>query len=148
MTEMADLTKDMYNKMPESLKAMCYLYWLFEQFDDGPWHGLQRVSSCGVNNGTLYYCSSGSARSSSRSYAVRPTVYLKSGICIDLDQWLYTREPATLFLPESENQPKEVTMEMLYAEIKGLKGQIAEMEKKFDKRLNFIGAILRKFNKN
>ena len=148
MTEMADLTKDMYNKMPEILKAMCYLYWLFEQFDDGPWHGLQYVYSSGVSCNILYRCSSGSAGSYSLSYAVRPTLYLKSGICIDLDQWLYTREPATLFLPESENQPKEVTMEMLYAEIKGLKGQIAEMEKKFDKRLNFIGAILKKFNKN
>lgn len=130
MTEVTNLTEDMYNKMPESLKAMCYLYWLFEQFDDGPWHGLQLVHSSGVSSSRLYYCSSGSPGSYNSSYAVRPTVYLKSGICIDLDQWLYTREPATLFLPESENQPKEVTMEMLYAEIKGLKGQIAEMEKK------------------
>lgn len=147
MTEVADLTKDMYDEMPETLQKMCYEYWLFEQFKDGPWHGLRCVLSRGV--GKYYPCYySGSPGSSYYSYAVRPTVYLKSGICIDLDQWLYTREPATLFLPESENQPKEVTMEMLYAEIKGLKGQIAEMEKKFDKQLNFIGAIMRKFNKN
>ena len=151
MTEMADLTKDMYNKMPESLKAMCYLYWLFEQFDYGPWHGLQYVGSSGVNYSRLYRSSSGSPSSGSYSLAVRPTLYLKSGIRIDTDQWLYTREPATLFLPESENQrekDEEVTMKMIYGEIKKLQEQMAKMESKLDKRLNFIGAIMRKFNKN
>ena len=156
MTEMADLTKDMYNKMPESLKAMCYLYWLSSRYvypgdSSYCYFGLQFVRSSGVSNYALYRYYSGSPYSSSFSIAVRPTLYLKSGIRIDTDQWLYTREPATLFLPESENQrekDEEVTMKMIYGEIKKLQEQMAKMESKLDKRLNFIGAILRKFNKN
>ena len=104
MTEVAELTREMYKAMPKVLKEMCDWYWLFEKFDYGPWRGLQVVNSSGADSYDLYYYYSGSPHSDNIDRAVRPTLYLKSGIRIDLDQWLYTREPLTCFLPESENQ--------------------------------------------
>lgn len=137
MTEVAELTSEMYEAMPKTLKRMCYWYWLFEQYESKTTHrrGLWAVDLVGVHGYPLYDYDSGSPAVQAGWYpcSLRPTVYPKSGTCIDTDQLNYTREPLTCFLPESENQrekDEEVTMEMIYGEIKKLQEQMAKMEKK------------------
>lgn len=110
MTEVADITKDMYEEMPESLKAMCYLYWLLGKCEPKNLcsFGLLYVNSSGVRYSYLYRYGLCSESSSSYSYAVRPTLYIKPGVRIDLDQLLGTKGFVKLYPPESETESQEI----------------------------------------
>lgn len=155
-TKATGLKRKMWLAMPESLKKMCYDYWLSSRFvypyASADCHfGLQIVYSSGVDNNYLYYYISGSASSGSYSHAVRPTFRLNSGIYIDTDQLCDMDEPIKLILPERPLQeimspqielPNQGgTIEQLLAENQQLKAEIARMKKELDKEQDVINAV-------
>lgn len=142
-TKATGLKRKMWLAMPESLKKMCYDYWLSSCCDlprvsSYCYFGLQYVGSSGVDNSYMYYCNSGSPSSISRSNAVRPTFRLDDDISIDTDQVKDTADPIKLILPkkrqgivlpEIELPNQGETVEQLLAENQRLKAKVSEMQK-------------------
>lgn len=155
-TKATGLKRKMWLAMPESLKKMCYDYWLSSRYvlpnDSSNCNfGLQLVTSSGVLWNNLCNYSSGSAYSNCPSSAVRPTFRLKSGIYVDTDQLCDMDEPIKLILPEKplqEIMPPQIelpnqggTIEQLLAENQQLKAEIARMKKELDKEQDVINAV-------
>lgn len=92
-TEAAELTSDMYYKMPEFLQRMCYYHWLSSCFDaprcndDCSFEFAYACSEGVYGSATLYYkYANGSSYSIAFGRAVRPVFYFKPDVYIDIDK--------------------------------------------------------------